>query len=555
MLRTGVANDATVLSLLRRLSKVSRRMKSITLSRSMAFVAVAWIAVYTGACARTPTILKPKDQVAIDRHNVDYPSGFELKLAATNFNAPVAMAFDNTTDSLLVAEEGIGGEEPRIWAIRLSDNSVSQFYPFNHRIPFSPLQPGFQIYGPIGGMVVDQHKVYVSHRDRDGYGVISELGFDGSHHTVVAGLPCQGDYGLTDMAMYRDASGNARLYFAIGSATNSGIVGLDNMRWLRKHRDVCDQSAQDLELLGLRSLTKNPFASLFSPTGETADTGPYQAFGKSDVTHIRKTPSGKPNSAICSVAIGGGDFHGEAWGLRYPCGLAFLQKFSALYVSNEGMELRGSRPAKDDPDVVDRVYFGGPPTWYGHPDFSTDMQPINRPRFQQPDAFPPNNVPKIGNLIDHDASDLRDPPSNLVKAKFPPLSGAAKMTFAPSEGPLATRFRNNLFVALSGDRAPFATGGYPLVRPVGYKVVRVNVDNGKVDDFIFNTEMLPASKIHRHGFVGLERPIDVKVGPDGTLYVLDMGEIEYKIDGREIITHGSGKLFKLVPAPAPTTQP
>jgi glucose/arabinose dehydrogenase len=294
-------------------------------------------------------------------------------------------------------------------------------------------------------------------------------------------------------------------------------------------------------------LTKNPFASLFSPTGETADTGPYQPFGTSDVTHIRKTPTGKPNSAVCSVALSGGDFQIEAFGIHNPCGLVFLPRYSALYVSNEGMELRGSRPVKDDPDALLRVYFGGPPTWYGFPDYSSDMQPINRPKFQEPRAFPPNNVPKVGNLIDHEASDLREPNRGLLKATFPPLSGAAKMTYAPATGPLANRFRNDLFVALSGDRAPFASSGYPLVRPVGYKVVRVD-DNGKVDDFIYNVEMLPASKINHRGFVGLERPIDVKVGPDGTLYVLDMGEVNYKLDGRQVVTHGSGKLFKLVPA-------
>jgi glucose/arabinose dehydrogenase len=533
------------------LSKVSRRMMSNKLNRTLAYLAVAWIVCCMGGCARTPMMVRPKDQIAIDRHNVDYPAGFELKLVARNFTAPVAMAFHS--NDKLIAEAGLEGEEPQIWVMH-PNGTLTLFYPFNQRIPFSPVQVGFEMYGPIGGMIVDGDKVYVSHRDSDGYGVISELGFDGSHHTVVAGLPAQGDYGVTDLAVNRDRDGNARLYFGIGSATNSGIVGLDNMRWLRGHRGVCDQNAADLELLGLRYLSKNPFASLFSPTGETADTGPFQPFGKSDITHIRKTPTAKPNSAVCSVALSGGDFQVEAWAIHNPRGLVFLPRYSALYVTNQGMELRGSRPVKDDPDALLRVYFGGPPTWYGYPDYSADMQPINKPKFQEPNAFPPNNVPKVGNLIDHEASDLREPNRGLLKATFPPLSGAAKMAYAPATGPLANRFRNDLFVALSGDRAPFATSGFPLVRPVGYKVVRVD-DNGKVEDFIYNVDMLPASKIHRRGFVGLERPIDVKIGPDGTLYVLDMGEVEYKSDGRQVVPHGSGKLRTLVPANSAATPP
>jgi glucose/arabinose dehydrogenase len=159
-------------------------------------------------------------------------------------------------------------------------------------------------------------------------------------------------------------------------------------------------------------------------------------------------------------------------------------------------------------------------------------------------------------LIDHKASGLRDIDENmqaLVKAKFPSLSGAAKAVFAPSSGPFK-RWQGEAFIALSGDRAPFATSGYALKAPVGYKVVRVNVESGKVEDFVHNTEYLPASKSGQRGHA-MERPIDVKIGPDGAMYILDFGQVEYKPDGRKKISSGTGRLYKLAPDSSPATRP
>src|SRR5947209_5283731 len=224
--------------------------------KSLPALALVGSLVLLGGCFHGPTIYKGNAQVTIDRRVLEYPAGFDCKLVATGFTAPIALAFD-TDGTQFVAEAGVEGEEPRIYAIR-PDYSLAVIYPASRRIPFSPVQPGFQIYGPVGGMVCYQHKLYVSHRDHDGRGVITAFGLDGSHNTIVADLPAQGDFGVTDLAVFRD-----RLYFGVGSATNSGIVGLDNLRWLRRHRAFCDQPYQDLELLGLRFNTKNPFAGLF----------------------------------------------------------------------------------------------------------------------------------------------------------------------------------------------------------------------------------------------------------------------------------------------------
>ncbi|HEX2973818.1 MAG TPA: hypothetical protein VHP11_15910, partial [Tepidisphaeraceae bacterium] len=97
---------------------------------------------------------------------------------------------------------------------------------------------------------------------------------------------------------------------------------------------------------------------------------------------------------------------------------------------------------------------------------------------------------------------------------------------------------------LWGDQAPYDTGGMKLVGPMGYKVVQVNVDGKEVKDFIRNTQAGPASKYDLGGRA-LERPVDVKFGPDGALYILDFGRMEMR-GSRERVRGGTGRVFKLV---------
>ena len=60
--------------------------------------------IFLGACAQSPIVIKPKDQIAIDRKFVEIPPAFDLKPLVANLNAPTAMTFD-TDGTLLFAEE------------------------------------------------------------------------------------------------------------------------------------------------------------------------------------------------------------------------------------------------------------------------------------------------------------------------------------------------------------------------------------------------------------------------------------------------------------------
>jgi glucose/arabinose dehydrogenase len=497
--------------------------------------------ILSTGCALGPHVLPAADQTTIDRKITEYPTRFVLQPYAVGLDSPTGMSFDES-GNLIVAESGVDGD-PHIFGFR-PDGTKFNIYPIHSRIPL--IHPGYHIYGPVGGVLAYKGHVYVSHRDDHNMGVITAFGYDGSYRTVVADLPAQGDYGVTDIAV---SPVDGILYFGVGAATNSGVVGLDNWEegWSRKYPNAADVPYQALELLGYRFDAKNPDASIFSPGIKV--TVPFEPFGVSNITHIPGAKSNfpvvKPSGAIFRISPDGGDISVVAWGVRNPSGIV-VNQFNTVYFTDQGMERRGTRPVKDDPDGLFRLI---PQTWYGFPDYSRSLEPISDPKYQ-PEQWmvDPSGYPNVRFVIDHQASDLHEPDRRRISGLFKPLSGASKMAVVPGTGPFhGTAFEGSIIVALWGDRAPFATHDLPLKKPLpGYKLVRVDPATGEVHDFIYNTAGGPASELRDGSGEALERPIDVKFGPDGALYILDFGRSRMK-HSKEKVTDGTGKIFRMVP--------
>jgi hypothetical protein len=508
-------------------------------------------ALLAAGCAPSPIMLPLARQRTIDRRIVEYPAGFLLQPYITGLSAPSAFCFDEN-QNVIIAEAGVDGADPHIFGFH-PNGTKFEIYPVETRIPI--VKPGFRMYGPVGGILCYNGRIYVTHRDQNDLGVITSFGYDGSHFTLQAGLPAQGDYSVTDMVMGL----NGRLYFGLGATTNSGVVGLDNWDegWVRKHPDACDLPYAWIKLLGYRFEAKNPLASIWAPS--TTETVPFQPFGDSYITHIPPAPFSKPTGAIYSIQPDGGDLRVECWGVRNPAGLA-VDQFGGIYFTDQGAEPRGTRPiggrnGQGDPDVVFHLF---PDAWYGWPDYSRSLEPLSDDKYQPPEwMLVSTRYPDVGFVIDHQASKLADPGLQRrwwIAAQLEPLAGASKMVFVPSNGPFQ-KYQGDLLVALWGDRAPFATNHLGLRNPLpGYKVVLVDTDHHDVKNFIFNTAGGPASGLSEGSTQGLERPIDVKFGPDGNLYILDFGTMRMK-HGREQIGDGSGKIFRCVPAPAPRPAP
>jgi glucose/arabinose dehydrogenase len=498
-------------------------------------------------CAPTPRVVAPAGRAPIDRSVLEGPPGFTVHRYIENLTAPTAMTFDDR-GNLLIAEGGLDGRAPAIYGFRPDGTRYTVYH--DPQLPLGIASPRNKLYGPIGGMIYHDGKLYVSHRDEKRLGVITAFGSDGSRKTIVAGMPAQGDYGLTDLAVGADG----RLYFGIGTATNSGIVGLDNwaVGWPRRYPKVHDLPFGKIRLRGVRMDSRNPQAGLFGP-GEKAVTGPFQPFDVANKSWVYPPQNGKFNGAIYSVAPDGGDLRAEAWGIRLPRGLAFNATGLTLFFTNNGMELRGSRPVRDDPDVLCRLVRG---TWYGWPDYSADFNDITLPRYQPPlELLFPTGYDALPLLLDQSASGadgggLRVPSrETLLRGTFPSQAGAAKLAIVPRTGPFE-RYQGNAIVALSGERAPFATSNQKLVGPIGHKVVRVTVDNQQVEDFLRNTRGTLAHEMRKpERDQSLERPVDVKFGPNGSLYVLDMGWMEVR-NGSERVHPGTGAVFVVVPVQA-----
>ena len=489
-------------------------------------------------CHGAPRLLDTEQQGVIDRSIIEYPAGTELRPLVQGLTGPVAIAFDGD-GTLLVAEGGFDGRPPRVYAFK-PDGSFVDIYPKGRQLPFN-LGGEFRMYGPVGGLAVAGGKIFVSHRDGEDRGVITAFNYDGTHKTIVSGLPARGDFAVTDLAV----APNGRLFFGVGAATNSGVVGIDNLYWLRQHRAFCDKPWTDLYLLGRRFNTPNPFAGLFGGT-DIAVTAPFQPFGKSIETRIEHARDDKPTAAVYSVDQDGGNLRVEAHGIRYPAGLGF-SSLGSLFFTNQGMKHRGTRPVKNDPDVILRWVQG---QWYGWPDFTAHLQPVREPQFQPEERMiVESGYRDLSFLLDHSLSRLTppNPRGNLLVAQFLPYSGAAKFDFAPASG-YFSRLRqgaNVVIVALSGDRAAQDAVGVKLKGPIGYRVVQANLDDGTVSEFIRNVREGPRSRHRKEHELELERPVDVKFGPDGALYILDMGELEIR-KGRLRVPGGTGKIYKLV---------
>jgi glucose/arabinose dehydrogenase len=154
------------------------------------------------------------------------------------------------------------------------------------------------------------------------------------------------------------------------------------------------------------------------------------------------------------------------------------------------------------PDVLWRVTPG---TWYGWPDYSEGL-PIDQELYEVPGKGKPQLV-------------LAKPPGK------PPRPVASLGVHASSNGLDFSRSKSfghagQAFIAEFGDQAP--DSGKSL-HPVGFRVIRVDVSNGRIEDFAVNRSDKggPASKI---GGAGLERPVAVRFDSSGdALYVVDFG--------------------------------
>lgn len=423
-----------------------------------------------------------------DANAVALPKGYRMTLVASGLTFPTGVCFDRDNVPCVVESGFSYGEArhtPRL--LRIGDASTDVIAVGGRN-------------GPWNGVDHEDGAFYVAEGGSAEGGKVLRIGEDGGVRELATRLPSLGDHHVNGPIVH-----GGWIYFGNGSATNSGVVGEDSAKfgWLARHPQFHDVPGRDVELAGQRFGTGDALGK----TAEHVQTGAFAAFGTSTSGVI---PAHVPcTSAVMRMPIGGGAIELVAWGFRNPYGLAFGPG-DQLYVTDNGYDDRGSRPVWGAADILWRVEPG---RWYGWPDYSGD-RPLTD------DEFRPPGEPRIEFLL---ASHPEKPPKPA--ALFPVHCSADGIDFSTNE---AFGHVGDAFVAEFGDQAP-TTG--KLLAPVGFKVVRVDVATGRVEDFAVNKGKKngPSTRTKRDG---LERPIAVRFDNEGkALYVVDFGVLREDKDG------------------------
>lgn len=419
--------------------------------------------------------------------DIRLPLGFHIDVFAQGLDTPINMIFTDNGE-LLVADAGVIDGNGKV--LCLSDNQ------------FGIIAEGFN--PPLTGINYLNGDIYVSHR-----GYITVVKPDGTKEDILSGLPSLGDHHNNRVVFGRDG----KMYFGQGTATNSGIVGLDNA-WVKKYPFFHDYPGCDIILNGQNFITEN--IQTASPYDVTS-TGAYSPF--SVPSAIFETVKGvvKASGSILRANLDGSDLELVAWGLRNPFRMKF-DKDGRLFSTNHGADVRGSRPIDNSPDEFQVIMPG---VWYGWPDY-TGGYPVTLPIFK---------------------AEGKEQPQFLI-SKHPMLPPKPFALFSPHSAVMGFDFDyhgnfgpyGDAYIAEFGSEAPETTGGKPLPG-VGHRISRIDMETGQIYAFAINKSGYAASYT---GEGGLERPIDVVFGPDKAMYVLDFavtpeGEPDEYIPGTGVI--------------------
>jgi glucose/arabinose dehydrogenase len=488
--------------------------------------------------------------------NFQLPAGYRIEPLIWNLTLPDAITFDDKGNSF-ISEAGyaFGGLQPNPRILKIDTTGT-----------LSILTDRF-LNSPIGDMKYHDGKLYVSSK-----GKVSTVDpATGLVTDIISGIPSGGDHPIAQLTFGPDD----RLYVAQGSATNSGVVGLDNylsdLGWLASFPMAHDVPAKNIRLTGQNfetpnvladgeknitvtknnlvrvALDKNNNASSHKSDFGTAavagnnygniSTGGFSAFGNKTSNGQVVKGDVRCSACIISAKPDGTDLKVVAWGLRMDAwsGLGFDDKGN-LIVADSGSEERGSRPIRGDHDKIWKIDVSnssGHDQFYGWPDFFYDgnknktMTGVTSKFFVSP----------VDGNKSHEA--LITHPKNLILPKVfadpgyavkPTKIGRCTLGVSNITGLSANPSnQSNLFIGEYGTHAPTThifpnssdikeyTPGNNGSKILGQKIVILNQSSGQLSDFLSLKKPNPSF-----------RPVDLECSPLGnTLYVVSFAKSEH----------------------------
>ena len=503
------------------------------------------------------------------------PSGYRVSAFATGLNFPTAVAFagDARNFKVYVLESGhglpsrcnneadpaFGGvtspANPMTPDILVFDQSGTRIAgPIGKPTSTNPsANTGFQTSGPAidiafengfhGGRLFasDSNQATHSSNGPNNSSRISTVDLKkGTLTPFITGLPT-GDHPAEQMTFK-----GGWIYWSQGSTTNSGVVGLDNGGGLSQQDIPCQDIVLSENLFPSGPCTAGGdcsggvLTSGYSPHGTQRPGAHIPAFdsatgpGICDGAILRaKVNAGNPKSTVEPVS----------WGYRNPYGIRFAPDDhvlkGGLFVSENGEDERGARPTNNAPDrlALAQQNKDGSPDYHGWPDrfgFLESTQAVFFPVGGPGDDLctPPNpTFPACVPLV------LKNDVPVKPVLNSPPQRITAPLALEPADvAVVGLDFVPNSFVSDSVKKGAALIGregdfGFSLpngIPEAGHDVEVVNFSsNGDVlqlsqDRFAYNTTKEQAFP---DGLRGINRPVDLKFGPDDCAYLVDYGAV------------------------------
>jgi len=479
------------------------------------------------------------------------PSGFKVSVFVAGLNAPTAVAFRGNAKKfeVFVLESGHGLPS-------ICNDEITFQTAFPHSLnPFTPdilvfNQSGTKIAGPLGkpaNVNAPTSGTFQAHGPA--IDIAFEKGFEGgrlfasdSNQSLrtsgnnnssrivavnpetglvtpfITGLPT-GDH-PAEQITFKDG----HIYWSQGSTTNSGVVGLDNGNGANQQDIPCQNIV----------LSANVFAS--SATVSTSGYSPHgvQRPGATVTAFDSATGPGICDGAILRAKVNAKNpkdtIEPFSWGYRNPYGIRFAPHDHALqgglFVTENGEDERGARPTNNAPDRLQLAQLNpdGTPDYHGWPDrfgFLDSTQAVFNP---------------VGGPGDDDPAAAVGKPVKPILA-FPPQPITAPLALEPADVAIVgLDFVPDSFVhgpvkrgaALAGREGDFGFSKGNGTPEEGHDIQLINFSRPgeplqlQLQRFAHNTTFEQAFV---DGIRGINRPVDLKFGPDECAYLVDYGAV------------------------------
>ena len=486
--------------------------------------------------------------------------GYDLSLMVDGLNFPSNIALGPDGQIWVTEAGGFPDLPPALKQINIDANGQAT--------ATTVLAPNMMPPGMLAGPFTDVHfwngMVWLSHRQTgaNGWTVGALSRFNatdpvGTFETVLTNLPSTGDHSNNVVVFGADGRG----YIGLGSATNSGVVGADNvLRWVPDAPGFAEIAPVDITFRPNGYTARIP--TELDP-GSNAVTAAYRAFDTGAETEAYTVPAATFDNPTNGIIAGSGTVYSfdpmadnamstmrlEAWGLRNPFGLGFdAEDDSRLFISNNGSDIRGqatdpndplnpakfeiqgNRPIANDHDEMFVITVGGEAEFFGWPDFlhdpnTNEVLDANDPLFCNSPALDDSDCSEL--LFDEDFRNGLD-----VEEAFANVGPYVSVTGFVANDNADFGLENYLFVTESGSFSP-QTGAFSFT---GYRVSLFDNQSGEKRDFVVNEgstaeELFVPTK--------LNKPVQTMFMGD-RLLIVDLGVLE---PGINMAMPGTGKVW------------